>query len=102
MKKLMTLMTGVLVLTSCGMNNNESTLAMKQKPEPAYYQEWDRALRADVDMQNMFVRTPRRIEKPLDMYMAMALALKYNYTRRMVSYEESLERAGKSSFNQLP
>lgn len=56
----------------------------------AYYSDWDRAVRADVDMQNMYLGTPSRITKPVDMYMAMALALKYNYTRRLASYKESL------------
>ncbi len=56
----------------------------------AYYSDWDRAVRADVDMQNMYVATPSKITKPIDMYMAMALALKYNYTRRLASYKESL------------
>lgn len=56
----------------------------------AYYSDWDRAVRADVDMQNMYVGTPSKISKPIDMYMAMALALKYNYTRRLASYKESL------------
>lgn len=100
MNKFMTVLVGVLALAAC--NANETAPDVKKKPDPAYYTDWDRAIRADVDMQNMFVRTPRRIEKPLDMYMAMALALKYNYTRRMISYEESLIRAGQSSFNKLP
>ncbi len=56
----------------------------------AYYSDWDRAVRADVDMQNMYIGTPSKITKPVDMYMAMALALKYNYTRRLASYKESL------------
>ena len=56
----------------------------------AYYSDWDRAVRADVDMQNMYTGTPSKIEKPIDMYMAMALALKYNYTRRLASYQENL------------
>lgn len=59
----------------------------------AYYSDWDRAVRADVDMQNMYVGTPSRIEKPIDMYMAMALALKYNYTRRLASYQENLVKS---------
>ena len=101
MKKLMMIVTGMLALAACEANQQQP-FSPKKTPEPAYYTEWDRAVRADVDMQNMFVRTPRRIEKPLDMYMAMALALKYNYTRRMMSYEESLLRAGQSSFNKLP
>ena len=56
----------------------------------AYYSDWDRAVRADVDMQNMYIGTPSKITKPIDMYMAMALALKYNYTRRLASYRENL------------
>ncbi len=56
----------------------------------AYYSDWDRAVRADVDMQNMYANTPSKITKPIDMYMAMALALKYNYTRRLASYHENL------------
>ncbi len=56
----------------------------------AYYSDWDRAVRADVDMQNMYIDTPSKITKPIDMYMAMALAIKYNYTRRVASYQESL------------
>ncbi len=100
MKKIITIIAGILAVTACEVNNAERQV--KRIPDPAYYQDWDRAVRADTDMQNMFVRTPRKIEKPLDMYMVMALALKYNYTRRMMSYEESLIRAGKSSFNQLP
>ena len=60
----------------------------------AYYSDWDRAVRADVDMQNMYMGTPSKITKPIDMYMAMALALKYNYTRRLASYQENLSKSG--------
>lgn len=88
-KFLLSVMAAVLMLTACGQNDSGS------RPSPAYYTDWDRAIRVDVDMQNMFVRSPRKIEKPIDMYMAMALALKYNYTRRMVSYEQSMQKAGK-------
>lgn len=56
----------------------------------AYYSDWDKAVRADVDLQNMYIGTPSQISKPVDMYMAMALALKYNYTRRLASYQENL------------
>lgn len=56
----------------------------------AYYSDWDSAVRADVDMQNMYIDTPSKITRPVDMYMAMALALKYNYTRRLASYRENL------------
>lgn len=71
-------------------------------PEPVYYSDWDRAIRVDVDMQNMFVDAPQKIEKPIDIYMAMALALKYNYSRRLISYEQSLLEAGKSPTSKLP
>lgn len=71
-------------------------------PTPVSYTDWDRAIRVDVDMQNMYSTTPRKIEKPLDMYMAMALALKNNYTKRLVTYEESVVRAAKSPVNKLP
>ncbi len=94
-KLLLSLISGILMLSACSRTEGDS-------PAPAYYSDWDRAIRADVDMQNMFVRSPRKIEKPIDMYMAMALALKYNYTRRMVSYEQSMIKAGKSSFSKLP
>ena len=67
----------------------------------AYYSDWDRAVRADVDMQNMYIGTPSKITKPIDMYMAMALALKYNYTRRLATYQESLVR-GNISPTTLP
>ena len=80
----------VLMLVSCNKTTPDN------RPSPAYYTDWDRAIRVDVDMQNMFVRSPRKIEKPIDMYMAMALALKYNYSRRMVSYEQSLIKAGEN------
>ena len=66
------------------------------------YAEWDGAVRADTNVPTMFVSAPRKIEKPLDMYMAMALALKYNYTRRMISYEQSILQAGGSLENNLP
>jgi len=60
----------------------------------AYYSDWDRAVRADVDMQNMYVGTPSQISKPIDMYMAMALAVRYNYTRRLASYKEAMVKNG--------
>ena len=81
-------------LTAC--QTAEQTVYEPQeaaKPQ-AYYADWDRAVRADVDMQNMYLNTPRVIKKPIDMYMVMALALKYNYTRRMAGMEESMMKAG--------
>ena len=79
-----------------------SVATVAYNPEAAVYNEWDRAVRIDTDVQNMFVSTPRKLEKPIDMYMAMALALKYNYTRRLINYEDSLIRAGSSPVSRLP
>ena len=87
----------ILALGGCVNSNQEIT----SETPPAYYTDWDRAVRVDVDMQNMYVGTPRKIEKPIDMYMAMALALKYNYTRRLVSYQQSLIEAGKAPSEKL-
>lgn len=95
-RKLISFMAGVLLLLSC------TPKEVPLQVSPAYYSDWDRAIRVDVDMQNMFVATPRKIEKPIDMYMAMALALKYNYSRRMVSYEQSISEAGKAPVNKIP
>lgn len=98
MKKILLSALGSLMCLASCMNGEDKTF---QGPPPAYYSDWDRAIRVDVDMQNLYVGTPRKIERPIDLYMAMALALKYNYTRRMVSYEQSLIEAGKSPVNQL-
>lgn len=109
MKKLLiSLLSAVVLLSACGRDktaapaagNNRASVAYD--PEAVAYNEWDRAVRIDADMQNMFISTPRKIEKPIDMYMAMALALKYNYTRRLINYEDSLIRAGRSPVNRLP
>ena len=75
------------LLTACATNFNDENEAPVMS---AYYSDWDRAVRADVDMQNMYIGTPSKITKPIDMYMAMALALKYNYTRRLATYQENL------------
>lgn len=97
MKKFLLSVIGVAALTSC---MNTETVSSGGVP-PAYYTDWDRAVRVDVDMQNMYVGTPQKIEKPIDMYMAMALALKYNYTRRLISYQQSLIEAGKVPTDKL-
>ena len=111
MKKLLiSLLSAILLVSACGRDKTTAPTASVEKnranvaydPEAVAYNEWDRAIRIDTDMQNMFISTPRKIEKPIDMYMAMALALKYNYTRRLVNYEDSLIRAGKSPVNRLP
>ena len=90
-----------IILSSCVFQpkNSENNQGI---PAPVSYSDWDRAIRVDTDMQNMYAATPRKIEKPLDMYMAMALALKYNYTRRIASYEQSMIDAGNIPYNQIP
>lgn len=98
MKKiLVSLLSCVIFISACTSSGDDAKV-----PAPAAYTDWDRAIRLDVDMQNMYASAPRKIEKPIDMYMAMALALKYNYTRRVVSYEQSLLEVGKSPANRLP
>ena len=93
MKKIICFMCVITTfLVACA--SNEPDFVVTDAPEmSAYYSDWDRAVRADVDMQNMYVGTPSKIERPIDMYMAMALALKYNYTRRLASYQENLVKS---------
>mgnify|MGYP003314731556 CR=1 FL=1 len=88
-----------LLITAC---TNSGVIFNKDVPAPASYTDWDRAIRVDTDMQTMYSATPRKIEKPIDMYMAFALALKYNYTRRLVSYQQSMIEVGKDPQNRLP
>lgn len=92
----------VLLLNACTNREVNRTEIVVNEATSAYYTDWDRAIRADVDMQNMFVATPRRIEKPIDMYMAMSLAVKYNFSRRMASYEQAVLEAGRVPVNKLP
>lgn len=99
-KLLLSLFIPVMFVASCGQNN--AVNSPSYGPETVYYNDWDRAVRIDVDMQNMYISTPQKIEKPIDLYMAMALALKYNYTRRLITYEDSIIRAGHSPVNRLP
>lgn len=102
MKKILAcLILGMFFVVSCGAHD-EGYSASETTVSSATYSDWDSAIRADVDMQNMYLNQPRKISKPIDMYMAMALALKYNFTRRVVSYEQSLIKAGKSPVNQIP
>lgn len=77
------------LLAACSTNTSQQQIT-EAPVMSAYYSDWDRAVRADVDMQNMYIDTPSQITHPIDMYMAMALALKYNYTRRLASYQENL------------
>lgn len=87
----------MLLITSCSSGYNEVSV-----PAPASYTDWDRAIRIDTDMQTMYAQTPSKIQKPIDMYMAFALALKYNYTRRLTSYQQSMIEVGMSPENRLP
>jgi len=90
MKKIICFL-GVLTgfLAACSTTDTAPTIT-EAPVMSAYYSDWDRAVRADVDMQNMYAGTPSKVAKPIDMYMAMALALKYNYSRRLASYQENL------------
>ncbi len=101
-KTLLTLFMAILALGACSSQENAKVSNALAVPAPVAYTDWDRAIRVDTDMQTMYAATPRKIEKPIDMYMAMALALKYNYTRRVVSYQQSLVEVGKSPANRLP
>ena len=106
MKKLFCLICGTLAAVSCMREQPaapaQSISYLPAGPEAAYYEDWDTAIRYDVDMQNMYAKTPTKIKKPIDMYMTIALALKYNYTGRLIRYQESLLKAGKSAYSQLP
>ena len=101
MKKLLCLIIGAMSVVSCTKDNKQYTEPQEQ-PDAAYYSDWDNAIRYDADMQNMYAKSPTKIEKPLDMYMTMALAVKYNYTGRMMRYQESLQKSGKSAYSALP
>ena len=101
MKKIVFLsVLGIVLLSGCSIF--ETGKGESSVPAPVAYSDWDRAIRVDTDMQNMYAATPRKIEKPIDMYMAMALALKYNYTRRIASYEQSMIEAGELTYDQMP
>lgn len=106
MKRLLCLIAGILTVISCAENRKEvphSDIQVSYSaPDPTYYSDWDSAIRYDADMQNMYATTPTKIEKPIDMYMTMALALKYNYSGRMVRYQESLIKTGKTTYSALP
>ena len=94
---------GLSLVAACSSSENKIAVSNEVAvPAPVAYTDWDRAIRVDADMQTMYAATPQRIEKPIDMYMAMALALKYNYTRRVASYQQSLIEVGKSPANRLP
>ncbi len=106
MKKIVCFIVCLFAVVSCQTQKQTTYLpyggeVQPQDPPQAYYEDWDRAIRVDVDMQNMYLNTPRKLKRPIDMYMAMALALKYNYSRRVVSYEESLIKAGGSTYTEL-
>lgn len=84
---------GLLAACSSTTSETQEIVVTEAPTMSAYYSDWDRAARADIDMQNMYIGTPSKITKPIDMYMAMALALKYNYTRRLASYQEGLVKS---------
>ena len=88
-----------LLITACADDYSQVELSV---PAPADYTSWDQAIRVDTDLQTMYANTPRKIQKPIDMYMAFALALKYNYTRRLISYQQSMIEVGMSPENRLP
>ena len=88
-----------LLITACADDYPQMELSV---PAPADYTSWDQAIRVDTDLQTMYANTPRKIQKPIDMYMAFALALKYNYTRRLTSYQQSMIEVGMSPENRLP
>ena len=90
MKKIICFFSGIVGLLAACSTTETAPVISDAPVMSAYYSDWDRAVRADVDMQNMYVGTPSKVSKPIDMYMAMALALKYNYTRRLASYQENL------------
>lgn len=103
MKKIFVLVIfAAMALSACSSQDDVVTIDNMAAPAPVSYTDWDRAIRVDTDLQTMYASTPRKIEKPIDMYMAMALALKYNYTRRVISYQQSLVEVGKSPANRLP
>ncbi len=102
MKKIVVLLSVFsLMIAACSKEGGNSVVEINV-PAPAAYTDWDRAIRVDTDMQSMYANLPRRIEKPIDMYMAFALALKYNYTRRLVSYQQSMIEVGQNPANRLP
>ncbi len=99
------LLSALVTVMLCGCSLYDKTFSSdddKSLPAPVAYSDWDRAIRVDTDLQNMYAATPRKIEKPIDMYMAMALSLKYNYTRRIAGYEQSMLAAGQSTYDQMP
>jgi len=112
MKKLLCLMICALSVVSCAKNQQKYYQEQQAQyiqqyttdagPTAAYAENWNSAIRFDADMQNMYAQSPTIIEKPLDMYMTMALALKYNYTGRMMRYQESLAKAGHAAYSALP
>lgn len=103
MKKFLSFALVLTALVACYTKSDRHSVTTPVSQEIRdYYTEWDRAVRIDADMQNMYLNAPRKIEKPIDMYMAMAWALKYNFTRRMVSYEEVLVQAGRCNANKIP
>lgn len=101
MKKFVYVTAVIASLTACQYDNQKYEEAQVSLAPKAYYDDWDRAIRVDTDMQNMYLNTPRQIKKPIDMYMAMAMALKFNYTNRMTRFEDNLVKAGSSTYSDI-
>ena len=57
MKKLLFLMLGILAAAGCSDKENYNN----KQPDAAYYSDWDRAIRYDVDMQNMYANAPLKL-----------------------------------------
>ena len=102
MKKILVLISFFSLFVGACSEHADNSIVERGMPAPASYTDWDRAIRVDTDLQTMYANTPRKIEKPIDMYMAFALALKYNYTRRLVSYQQSMIEVGMTPENRLP
>lgn len=119
MKKLLCLITCVLSIISCAQNQHQYYQEQQAQyiqqyiqpyteeqaaptPNPAYAADWNSTIRYDTDMQNMYAKSPTKFDRPLDMYMVMALALKYNFSARMIRYQENLAKAGQGGYSALP
>ena len=62
MKKLIYFAILTAGLASCQTAKQTDYKPQEAAKPQAYYADWDRAVRADVDMQNMYLNTPRQID----------------------------------------
>ena len=60
MRKIICFMGAIAVfLAACSSVETEPDVVITEAPVmSAYYSDWDRAVRADVDMQNMYLKLP--------------------------------------------